>query len=204
MSVPAIDVTCDRCDYSGSTGVCFGIFKYQTPFGSISLPRTLGWCNSCESIAPIENTDQAARFTSLKDDISDLEASLVEEIEKAKKSTPFLSRLFSNRQPDNEAIRMIRVSLDNLSQELINPSALASYLMSMGVAHCLSCGSSDVFRFPGTPAGIDDFYSEHRVPKTIGIQHPGCGGEMYAVTSKARINRRFTEKLYSLYGERVT
>lgn len=204
MSVPAIDITCDQCDYSGSTGVCFGIFKYQTPFGSIALPRTLGWCNSCDSVSPIELTDQAARFTSLRNDISDLEASLVEEIEKAKKARPFLHRLFSNRQPDNEAIRRIRVSLDNLSQELVYPSALASYLTSMGVAHCLSCGSSDVFRFPEIPADLDDFYSEHRVPVAIGIQHPGCGGEMYAVTSKARINRRFTEKIYTLYGERIT
>lgn len=204
MSVPATDITCDRCDYSGSTGVCFGIFKYQTPFGSISLPRTLGWCNSCESVAPIEDTDQAARFKSLKDDVADLESSLAEEIEKAKRSKPFLRRLFSNHQPDNEAIRTIRVSLDNLSQELVSPSALASYLISMGDAHCLSCGSSDVFRFPGLPAGLDDFYSEQRVPKAIGIQHPGCGGEMYAATSEVRINRRFSERLYTLYGERIT
>src|SRR5690606_41603027 len=68
MSVPATDITCDSCDYSGSTGVCFGIFKYQTPFGNISIPRTLGWCSLCGSVSPIEDTDQVARFNSLKED----------------------------------------------------------------------------------------------------------------------------------------
>lgn len=204
MSVPATDITCDRCDYWGSTGVCFGIFRYQTPFGNISVPRALGWCNSCESVTPIEDTDQTVRFKWLKSDVEDLESSLAEEIEQAKRSRPFLRRLFSNQQPDNDAIRTIRVSLANLRQELVSPSALTTYFISMGGAHCLSCGSSDVFQFPKMPAGLDDFYSEQRVPKAIGIKHPGCGGEMYASTSEVRINRRFGERLYTLYGESIS
>ena len=204
MSVPATYITCDRCDYSGSTGVSFGIFKYQTPFGIISLPRILGWCNSCESVAPVEDADPAVRFNSLKSDVSDLESSLAEEIEKEKKSRPLLGRLFSNQQPDNETIRTLRVSLANLNQELIHPTALAPYLISIGDAHCLSCGSSDLFRFPRMPSGLDDFYSEQRTPKAIGIAHPRCGGEMYAATSAVRINRKFSQRLYSLYGERIS
>ncbi len=160
MSVPAIDITCDRCDYSGSTGVNFGIFKYQTPFGRISLPRTLGWCHSCESVSPIEDTDQVVRLKSLKDDVAELESSLAEEIANEKKSRPFFARLFSNDQPDNEAISTLRVSLANLSQELVFPSVLATYFLSIGDSHCLACGSSDVFRFPRMPTGLDDFYSE--------------------------------------------
>lgn len=204
MSVPATVITCDSCDYSGSTGVCFGIFKYQTPFGNISLPRTLGWCSLCGSVSPIEDTDQVARFDSLKEDISILESSLAKEIEKEKRSRPFLARMFSNHQPDTDSIRAMRVTVANLSQELVSPSALATYLIPMGGPHCLSCGSSDVFRFPEMPDGLDDFYSEQRVPKAIGVKHPGCGGEMYAATSEVRINRRFSERLYTLYGERIS
>lgn len=203
MSVPATDITCDRCDYTGSTGVAFGIFKYQTPFGKITLPRTLGWCNSCESLAPIEDVDQIIRYKSLKNDLSELESALSEEIDKAKKEMPLLARLFSKQEPDNEVIREIRVSLVNYSQELARPSALASYLMLGGEAHCLTCGSSDVFRFPKIPSGLDDFYSTERHPRLIGIKHPGCGGEMYAATSTVRLNRRFSEKTYSLYGKRI-
>ena len=57
MSVPGVNISCDRCEYSGSTGVVFGLFKYSTPHGRISLPRTLGWCSSCNSLAPIEEAN---------------------------------------------------------------------------------------------------------------------------------------------------
>jgi hypothetical protein len=203
MSVPAIDITCDRCNYSGSTGIIFGIFKYQTPFGNISAPTTLGWCNSCESVSPIENTDQSVRFNSLKDDILNLESSLTEEIYKENRSRPFFARLFSLRHPDTLSFRMMHDTMTFLRQELIKPSVLKMYLTLPGDAHCLSCGSSSVFQFPEMPAGLDDFYSEQRVLQPIGVRHPGCGGEMYAATSMIRINRRFSERIYTLFGERL-
>lgn len=203
MSVPSIDIICDRCGYSGSTGIAHGIFKYQTPFGKITVPRTLGWCNSCRSLAPIEDSDQISRYKSLKGDMADLEASLAEEIEKEKRSLPILEWLFSSREPDTEVIRELRVRLANYGQELATPSALASYLMSIGDAHCLSCGAPDVFRLPKLPTGLDDFYSEDRTAVATGVEHPGCGGELYAATSRVRLNRRFSEKLYSLNGKRI-
>ncbi|UZE96827.1 hypothetical protein [Alkalimarinus alittae] len=204
MSLPATNITCNACHYSGSTGVAFGLFKYQTPCGNITLPRDLGWCNTCKSVAAIEDTDQAARYESLKDDISGLASDLAEEIEKAKRSRPLLRRLFSKQKPDNDEIRLIRASLACLNEELANPSVLASYLRSERGAKCLSCGSSEVFIFPQIPAGIDSFYSEERTPEAIGIKHPGCGGELYATTSELRLNIRLTEKRYSLDGERIS
>jgi hypothetical protein len=203
VSIPATNITCNICNYSGSTGVVFGIFKYQTPLGNISLPRTLGWCNSCDSVAPIEDTDLVTRRESLTSDIEDAKALLVEEIERAEISRSFLARLFSSQRPDNDTIRKLRVELANFQQELARPSVLADYLTSPEEPTCLSCGSSDVFRFPKMPAGLDDFDSEDRTPKPIGVRHPDCGGEMYAETSDVRINRRFSERLYSLCGERI-
>lgn len=204
MSLPAINITCNACHYSGSTGVAFGIFKYQTPCENITLPMDLGWCNACKSVAVIENTDQAARYESLKDDISDLASNLAEEIEKEKRSRPLLRRLFSKQKPDNDEIRLISASLACLNEELATPSVLASYLRSERGAKCLSCGSSEVFKFPQIPTGIDSFYSAERTPEAIGIKHPGCGGELYATASESRLNIRFTERIYSLDGERIS
>lgn len=126
------------------------------------------------------------------------------EIEKVKRSRPILRRLFSKQQPDNDVIRSIRVSLAHYSEELANPSVLASYLMASRGGTCLSCGSSEVFSFPNMPSELDSFYSEERTPRVIGIKHPRCGGELHATTSTLRVNRRFTERIYSLDGERIT
>lgn len=95
------------------------------------------------------------------------------------------------------------MTIANLSQELARPAVLADYLLLKGDAHCLSCGCLDVFPFPQLPVEPDDYYGEDRTPKAIGIKHPGCEGEMYAAISDLRINRKFSERFYTLNAERV-
>ncbi|MCK0165914.1 hypothetical protein [Marinobacter sp. S6332] len=198
--MPATDITCDRCDYSGSTGIAFGIFKYQTPLGVIDLPRALGWCNTCESVAPIEMTDRGVKYRSLEASVQALESELADEIQRAR---TLLSRLFFNHKPENDKIRALRSTLASYRRELLSPSLLEDYFNSTRAPKCLSCGSVDVFEFPDIPDDLDDIYSNERNPKPIGIKHPGCGGEMYAATSEIRLFRRFSERLYSLNGDRI-
>tara|TARA_R110002095_G_scaffold186784_1_gene164051 strand:- start:338 stop:805 length:468 start_codon:yes stop_codon:yes gene_type:complete len=154
-------------------------------------------------MAPINNADLAARRESLADDIESIEASLSEGIEQAEKSRSFFARLFSNQHPDNDVIRKLRAERDNLQKELDQPSILSDYFKSPQKPHCLSCGSRDVFQFPKMPRCLHDFDSEDRTPEPIGVEHPGCGGKMYAEMSDIRINRRFSERLYTLDGERI-
>jgi len=203
MSIPGVDIICSHCDYSGSTAVVFGIFKYQTPLGKISVPRTLGWCHSCDSTAPINCADKTVKRESLADDIESLEISLLEELEHAEKSRSFVTRLFSSKLRDNNVIRQLRSELNALKCELDQPSILSDYLTSPQKPHCLSCGSTNVFQFPEMPRDLDDFDSNDRTPKPIGVEHPDCGGQMYAQVSDIRINRRFSERLYTLDGERI-
>lgn len=203
MSVAATNISCDRCGYKGSTGVVWGIFKYQTPLGKISLPRVLGWCEDCQSLAPIEDASVASRHKSLKGDVESLEACLEEEINSAKKNAPLLSRIFSRDSPDSEEIRKLRASMENLIAELQIPTVLNSYLMSIRKPRCLTCGSSKVFEFPKMPEGLNRFDDKDRKSVAIGVRHHGCGGEMYATKSEVRLNIRFRERLYSLSGERI-
>ena len=203
MSVPDVDIFCDKCVYSGSTGVVFGIFKYSTPHSNISLPRALGWCSSCSSLAPIEETCRDVRIESLVADLKSINNQIEQEKREIRQKMPFFKRIFSSSQLCSEALGKLQEQGAWISSELSSPSFLAEYLGGTCKPHCLTCGSVEVSKLPKMPDGLNDFYDDYRVKIPIGMKHPGCGGQLLASTSEMRLNRRFTDRVYSLNGKRI-
>ena len=203
MSVPGVDISCDQCEYSGSRDVIFGTFKYNTPNGRISLPRNLGWCLSCNSLAPIEEASQDVRRKSLEDDLK----SINREIEKEKKDLlrkiPFFKRIFSSPQLCSEALEKLQEQADWIASELSSPVLLEDYLNDPRKPRCLTCGSDKVSKVPKMPDGLNDFYDDYRVKIPIGMKHPGCGGQLLASTSEMRFNRSFSDRMYDLSGNSI-
>ncbi len=204
MSVPGVDISCDRCDYSGSRDVVFGIFEYSTSNGRISLPRTLGWCSSCNSLAPIEETSRDTRRKYLEDDLESINRKIEGEKRDILKKIPFFKRIFSSPQLCSEALEKLQKQAGWISSELSSPILLADYLNNPRKPHCLTCGSDEVCKVPEMPDGLNDFYDDYRVKIPIGMEHPGCGGQLLASTSEMRLNRRFRDRMYDLSGESIT
>jgi hypothetical protein len=202
MSVPGVDIFCDRCEYRGSTVVVFGRFNYSTPYGIISLPRTLGWCSTCSSLAPIEDANHEVRIKSLAADRAD-SGGIEQEKKNLRRNTPFLKRIFSSRKAYSEALRMLLAKKAWISSELSSPVLLADYLSCSRKPRCLTCGSTEVSEVPEMPGGLNDFYDRDRIKVPIGMDHPGCGGQLLASTSRVRLNIRFEVRVYNLSGERI-
>ncbi len=203
MSVPGIHISCDRCDYLWSTVTTFGPFKYITPRGMISLPRCVGWCETCRSVAPIEEVSKEKRMKLL---ISDLNAVMVEirhERKEAIKNTLFLKCLFGTNQTKSGAMNELKGRAKWLSSELFAPNLLAKYLACSRKPICLSCGSFEVQKLPPMPEGLSDFYDKKRVKLPIGMRHPGSGGELLARTSEFRFFMFFDDRIYDLDGKKI-
>jgi len=203
MSVPGVDISCNRCDYNGSTVVIFGIFKYSTSGATISLPRTLGWCSSCDSLAPIEDDSREARIESLAADLEYVKSKINREKKELLRKTPLLTRMFSSKEPYSESLACLQEQAVWISSELTVPVILSEYLGCSRKARCLICGSSQARRFPKLPEGLNDFYDNHRIKLQAGMKHPGCGGDLFASTSKIRLSMHFKDRIYSLSGERI-
>ena len=189
MSVPGVDISCDRCEYYGSTVVVFGQFKYSTPRGTISIPRTLGWCSACSTLAPIEVANREMRIKSLTVDLrlNDLEK------KNLRRGTPFLKRIFSSRKAYREPLPGVWIS-----SELSSPVLLADYLSCSRKPRCLTCGSTEVSKVPKMLDSLNDFYDSDRIKVPIGMNHPGCGGQLLASTSKVRLSIRSKCRVYNL------
>jgi hypothetical protein len=203
MSVPGVDISCDQCGYHGSTVVVFGIFKYSTPRGTISLPRTLGWCSSCDSVSPIEDDSREMRIKSLVADLEYAKDKINREKKELLRKTPLLTRIFSTKEPYSESLIYLQEQAVWISSEMTVPVILSEYLGCSRKVRCLTCGSSQVRRFPKLPEGLNDFYDNHRIKLPIGMKHPGCGGDLFASTSKIRLSIHFKDRIYSLNGERI-
>lgn len=203
MSVPGVDITCDRCKYRGSTVVLFGHFKYSTSFGTISLPRILGWCSSCESLSPIEESNCGVRLESLARDLESTYDQIKEKKKSLRKNTAFFKRMLSFSQPHSKEIEELQQKAARISSELYSPAILEDYLNSSRKPCCLTCGSSAVQKAPRMPDELNDFNDSYRTKIPIGMKHPGCGGELLASTSELRLSLRLEDKIYNLAGERI-
>ncbi|MCD6535170.1 MAG: hypothetical protein J7L25_13995 [Deltaproteobacteria bacterium] len=204
MSIPGVDISCDRCDYRGATGVVFGIFKYRTQRGNISLPRDLGWCSSCDSLAPIEETALGTRRKSLEKDLESINNKIEKEKRDLLEKISFFKRIFSSPQLCSETLTELQKQAEWFLSELSSPVLLVDYLCNSREPRCLTCGSDEVYKVPQMPDGLNDFYDDYRVKIPIGMKHPGCGGQLLASTSEVRLNRRFRDRVYDLSGKSIT
>jgi hypothetical protein len=78
---------------------------------------------------------------------------------------------------------------------------LASEALSSRVSRgrCLHCGPDDCLQLPPHEANYPN-PEPVPVPVPIGLEHPGCGGQLTVYCDDLRLSMRLTEKCYDLEG----
>jgi hypothetical protein len=187
MSVPHTNLVCNQCNASASTLLLYKHRIYLDGDVKVPVRCTLGWCEACSTIRPVERFDDAAHVCAKLDDI---------ETELNQRSSSWLKRLF------NRVLPASRSSLIQLSKEFVTlQHRLALIERRHGDEACLSCSSRRLLPFTGDyelELGGDFFY---KGSKPTGFFHPGCGGEFVAQASDIRFNFARITYCYSPAGE---
>jgi hypothetical protein len=184
MSMPSINLDCDKCDYSGSTMVTWGNYKYRYENQTTPVNRILGWCSDCEGLAPIEDFNNASEILAeIKGLIKPLKVNVRRRI----------SITTSKYQCESRVENLERI--DQLS------SQLHMIIERKGNERCLKCSSTNVSIFDGDYSLEYEGLLYKGLRKT-GFIHPNCGGEIIATPNPIRFNMRFEPKFYSPDGKR--
>lgn len=183
MSMPSINLNCEKCDYSDTTMVTWGNFNYRYKKQTTPINRVLGWCFNCEKLAPIEDFSNSSEILA---EIKDL-------INTLKSTSKRISITFSNKKYENRVEKLEKI--DQLSTQL------NMIIERKGQERCLNCSSTNVSLFDGDYK-LDYEGLLYKGLKKTGFIHPNCGGEIIATPNPIRFNMRFEPKFYSPDGKR--
>lgn len=200
MSMPFVEYSCTDCDFGSADHVIWGRFHYRTSKGEVDLERTLGWCDSCATLAPIEV---------LPSDDS-LAKSLVQ-IEECKQQLDAISKLESASRPlwirllglsDWSYDRMdLQRQLNDLKQGHVDLKARTLLLRDRRSGRrCLVCSSESVRQIPRPAMPGESEFSALYEQIHVGMQHPGCTGQLVAADSGTRIRMHLFKRVYDLEG----
>lgn len=200
MSMPFLVFSCTACEYQGSSTVNWGQFTYEAQSRWVPIRRALGWCSSCEDIAPIEilpSNDavrqlemdieqKAKRVDSYKADAARSRSLLGKLLGSQPRLPPDIQELDFQRSYRENDLQKERDRLDLLRRRDCGPK-------------CLLCGSENCIPLPGkiTPSGTD------RTPgpaTPFGMNHPACSGALLVAHSGLRVSRRLNHRLYDCDG----
>jgi uncharacterized Zn finger protein (UPF0148 family) len=149
VSIPGIDLDCDKCGYQGGDSVVWGDFRYVDGECEIPLNRTLGWCANCQALVAIED------FSDREEVAAEIEK-ILDEVSIVEKKWRSIS-LFSNRRKQRLA-RLEQLAGVTKRHALIE--------RRKGHEKCLSCGSVNVSRFEGDYSQIDSFTYSQKIIHT--------------------------------------
>lgn len=186
MSVPHINLSCEKCATTSGTVQLYGSRIYRDGDLEIPLRCTLGWCQSCENLRAVEHFDDADQ---IRKDICNLDAEL------SQYCSTFLQRLLNRLKP---AYRKNRIWQKAQRDALIRRLELIG--KRRGDEACLTCGSRQIREFDGDcklEMGDNFLY---RGSKRTGFLHPGCGGEFIAEACDFRFHLARITKCYSVDG----
>ena len=151
MSIPFLIFTCDSCDYHSSSFVTFGEFLWNYDGQTFNFDRQLGLCQDCKEVVAMEKLPDP--------DVMDRARNI--------HATYTGQRLFWFQEKD-EAKYLA-------SQEGFNVLERVMELRRPPV--CLTCGGSEVqpLVLPEVPDGakVTDM-----ALTPLGVEHPGCGGQL--------------------------
>ena len=197
MSMPVATYGCTACDLSRWDSGTWG-YRYYL-FGDIKVRMLVatGWCHTCVDLGVIEVLPDADSELAYQRKLETFQAELSEVLAAEpprKRWWPFQAR---------KSVEQL-----NLEYEVESAAeALAEYRLArkalfarVSRARCLRCGSEDCLRLP--PHQVD-YYGAESLPKPLGVEHPGCGGQLTISSDDTRINARLTDKGYHLEGRLV-
>ncbi len=181
MSMPSIDLTCDKCSYKTSTMKLWGQRYYLVDGKTAHVSRQFGYCHDCDDVVPIESLEL--------DELLDRINRLLESIAELKRSR--LKLLFSSYR---------RKLLDSELSEVI---ILNRLITRQGTEKCLKCSSDRIEIMKGDFMLDYDIGGLYSGEKHTGMKHHKCGGEFVATPCGVRFNVRFTPVYYNLDGTKV-
>lgn len=190
MSMPSYNLTCNKCDYSVSSMILWGGFLYTDGETEFSCNKSMGWCDDCSAIAPIENFENTGRELEIIEQRSQWLRNENGTFRKA-----LLNLLFSSRRKHQ--------------QSCLNDIYSASKTISLsrkrrGTECCLYCGGRSVHFFNGDAKlgfSSDMKYTESH---PSGFIHPHCGGEFVSKPNSMRFNVITRTRLYSVDGKLIS
>lgn len=185
MSMPTMTLECDKCGYAGSTGMTHGNLVYKDGDVEIHLRRTLGWCDDCATLVPMEDfSEEEAVLLRLADEIEYLKKN------DQKSITVCLTKTSKSRRDHR---------YDEIT-ELTHWLHLAK--QRKGTEKCLRCESTNVREFDGKYHWVESAYED--VPdeqlQPTGFIHPQCGGEIMAKSCPMRFRLLMEPRYYSMDG----
>jgi len=188
MSMPFINLDCDKCDFHGSSMTTWGDFRYIANKSELNINRLLGWCFNCKKLAPVEDFSDIDEVIA---EIGELTTDLKSDYEK------WLSYLFLILTRKHTVYRINEISDLTKRLHLIR--------QRKGSEKCLTCGSENIKIFDG------DYSLEYEVmegvfqgTKHTGFIHPECGGEIIASSNAMRLNMKFTPQCYNFDGSVIS
>lgn len=187
MSVPHIDLTCNKCGEGSSPGQ---LNKHRVYLdGDVEIPvySTLAWCEHCATLRPVEHFNDTV-WT--QEEIDEIDAELVQLTDTWFKRLSI--RLFNSNRGHREWLDERRTALTH---------RLALIEERRGDEACLICGSRDLKPFTGDYSlELGDTFA-YVGSKPTGFIHPGCGGEFIATGSDIRFHFARITYCYSPDGE---
>lgn len=178
MSIEPDIMTCSRCGFRTGSSRLWGIFQYiMADDIYLDVPRTAGWCYSCNNISPIENFPDRLKteeeIGSLKKELSQISTFKLKFFKSARKKAEYF----------NEMIKEKELLLKLMKHHTSPP-------------RCLECGSTEVkiVVFPSVDEGTT---------AELNFRHPNCGGKFVVSKSEILFSMLFKPRIYNINGELI-
>ena len=198
MSMPVATYGCTACDLSCWDLGSWGYRYYLYGELKVRMRVAMGWCNACSGIKAVEVLPDAEGELECQQRLETFQAELGEVLAAnppRKRWWPFQPR---------KSVEQVSLECEvESAAEALTDYRLVREALSTRVsrARCLRCGSEDCLRLP--PHQVD-YCGAESLPKPIGFEHPGCGGQLTISSDDTRINARLADKGYDLEGRLVT
>lgn len=203
MSMPFVEYTCTSCNFRGADHVIWGQFFYRMPSGETNLERTLGWCDDCATLAPVEVLPSDDGLVKSRREIEDFKQRLDAISQHEASTRPLWMRLFGLKNWSYDRMDLLR-KLNDLKEgheELTKRARLMKNRRSG--QRCLVCSSESVREIPRPlmPSEYESADPFEAVP--VDMRHPGCTGQLVARNSEFRLNVRLLRRIYDPDGHLI-
>lgn len=203
MSMPCVIYTCTACNFRGADYIVWGRFHYRTPSGEIDLERTLGWCDDCGKLAPIEVLPTQDRLAAIQKTIDDysLRLDVISSDEQATRTWWMRLLGLKPSSPDRPNLeRWLRELKQNQAELKTVVEALSGRRAG---PRCLVCASESVRQIPRPfmPSEYESADPYAVIP--VDMQHPGCTGQLMACNSEFRLNMQLLKRVYDPEGHLI-
>ena len=194
MSMPVATYGCTACDLSCWDAGTWGYRYYLYGEIKVRMRVAIGWCHACADLEVTEVLPDAAGELERQRTLDACRAELSEVLatDPPRKRWWQFSANKSTRQMILEG--EVESAAEALAEYQLAREALSSRV-SRG--RCLRCGSDDCLQLPPHDA---KYYDPEPLPEPVGLEHPGCGGQLTIFCDDLRLIMRLTEKGYDLEG----